>query len=291
MLSDTKANKIFLIILVILLSIVFSFVKGWERRGTENRSTQNLAFQASDSLKISTITNDIVIEVDPNAKQISFSVGGNERDVLHVDKKGNLVTVEVKPVEHWFLHFVSYTPAPLVVTLPVDTVDFLEAASVSGDIRVIPALKANRVELKSTSGGLDILSLEAKDQVKLASVSGGIDASSITAARSVELATTSGTIEVQQIQTKDAVLKSISGSIQTQANLSSQGSLKASSTSGTLDLDLRKTKDLDITASTLSGDIRFNGQSQEQKKTNVQEGDASHTVQMNTVSGTISLLY
>lgn len=137
MLKDTKANKILLIILVVLLALGFSLGKGWTFKSKAGRANQDIAFSTTDSLKVSTISNDIVIEVDNAAKGASVSIGKNESDVLSVSKTGRSLNVDVKPKKAWYFRFFSYSPSALVITLPASRLDGLELSSISGDIRIL----------------------------------------------------------------------------------------------------------------------------------------------------------
>jgi hypothetical protein len=52
MLKDTKANKVFLIILVVLLALGFTASRGWNVRNRDSRINESIDFATTDSLKV-----------------------------------------------------------------------------------------------------------------------------------------------------------------------------------------------------------------------------------------------
>nr|WP_321296568.1 DUF4097 family beta strand repeat-containing protein [uncultured Sphaerochaeta sp.] len=291
MLKDTKANKIFLIVLVVLLALSFSLAKGWEGRSRATRSDRDFEFKANDTLKVRTIANDVVIEVDDSLKRATVSIGGNERDVLSVLKTTSNLSVEVKPKTNWFFRFFSYAPSTLVIELPSSSLDSLDVSTISGDIRIMHPMKARTVELRSTSGEIDFLTLEAEESLKVLSTSSSLSGSGATSNKELEIATVSGDIEIQKVRAKDVQLKSISSDVEAEVEIISGGSLTASSTSGELELDLRANANLNVQASTTSGTITFNERDQEGKSVELETGSAQETVTLFTVSGSIELTY
>lgn len=290
MLSDTKANKVFLIILVVLLALGFTLTKGWNVRNRDSRSDQTVDFATTDSLKVSTISNDIIIEVDNAAKGASISIGRNESDVLSVSKTGRNLNVEVKPKQAWFFRFFPYSPSAVVITLPASRLDSLELSSVSGEIRLLHPIQGRSLIARSTSGGIDFLTLTADQNIKLSSISGSINGSEVTSKQSAEILCTSGSIEVQNIEAKDASLKSISSNVEADVKILEGGSLNASSTSGSVRIDLKQSTDLKVQASTTSSQVVFNDK-ELGKSATAETGNAQNKVTLSTVSGKIELWY
>ena len=290
MLSDTKANKVFLIILVVLLALGFTLSRGWNVRNRDSRSNRTVDFANGDSLKISTISNDIIIEVDNAAEGASISIGRNESNILSVSKTGRNLNVDVKPKQAWFFRFFPYSPSAVVVTLPTSRMDSLELISISGDIRILHPIQGGSLVARSTSGEIDFLTLTADQSIKLSSISGGINGGEVTSKQSVELLSTSGSIEVQNVEAKDSNLKSISSDIEAEVKILEGGSLDASSTSGSIQIDLRPSSDLKIQASTASSRIVFN-ENENGKSATAETGSARNKVALSTVSGEIELLY
>ncbi len=290
MLNDTKANKILLIILVVLLALGFSLGKGWTFKSKAGRANQDIDFSTTDSLKVSTISNDIIIEVDDAAKGASVSIGRHESEFLSVSKTGRSLTVDVKPRRSWFSRFISYAPTPVVITLPASRLESLDLSSISGAVRLLHPIQGSSLEAKSTSGEIDFLTLSADKQVKLTSISGSINGSEVVAKQSVRLASTSGGIEVQDVEAQDIDLKSISSDVEAAVTILPKGALNASSTSGGVEIDLRQSENLKIQASSTSGSIVFNEKDMG-KSVTAETGSADTKVVLSTVSGEIELWY
>lgn len=291
MLKDTRANKVFLIAVVCLLALFFSLAKGWDYQNLRQRSEQTVAFATTDSLKVSTISSDIIIEVDPKAKQANISVGGHDKGGLSVSKDGSTLSVSLNPQSIWFFNFFTSQPASVIITLPQAELANLTASTTSGDIQVLQALQASEISLKSISGGIDFLNLDVKGTLTATSVTGNITGSQVKSNETVQLTTTSGRVEVQDIKAKDVKLKSVSGNIEGAVMLSQNGSLVGSGTSGRIDLDLKRSQDLDLDASSLSGKIIFNTKEQSLKSATLQTGKANMSVKLTSVSGEIKIQY
>nr|WP_319473266.1 DUF4097 family beta strand repeat-containing protein [uncultured Sphaerochaeta sp.] len=291
MLKDTNANKIFLIILVLILALSFSLYKGWEKRGIEQRRDQQIDFQGGDSLEVSTISNDIIIEVDEGARQASISLGKHDNEQLKVSKQGSLVTVSVSPIKRWFIRFFSYNPSPLMIKLPVEDLGRLEVSSTSGDITLMHPMKTNSTKVSGVSGEVDFLTLRASDNLELRTISGDISGKEASSDGEVTLSSTSGTVEVQQISGAKTNLKTVSSKIEGEVRLPGRSSIEAKTTSGAIELNLRSSDNLKVTASTVSGSIEFNDERQTGNEASLQTGEASNLVRLSSVSGEIDLLY
>ncbi|MGH0052027.1 MAG: DUF4097 family beta strand repeat-containing protein [Sphaerochaetaceae bacterium] len=291
MLKDSNANKIFLIILVLVLALSFSLFKGWERRGIEQRGEQHIDFQTGDSLHVSTISNNIIIEVDENQKQATLSLGSNDKEQLKVSKQGSLITVSVSPIKRWFLRFFSYDSSPLIITLPGRTLEMLEISSTSGDITLMHPLEARIINISGISSEIDFLSLLATDQIGIHTTSGEISGKDASSEGIAEFSSTSGEIEVQHISGDGIIIKGVSSGIEAEIQLPEQGSVEVHTTSGEIDLDLRKSKNLQIMVSTISGEIEFNDKEQAGNKASLKTGDGRNPVTIASVSGEIDLLY
>ncbi|MBG0766906.1 MAG: DUF4097 family beta strand repeat protein [Spirochaetaceae bacterium] len=291
MLKDTNANKIFLIILVLILALSFFLYKGWERRGIEQRMDQQIDFQAGDSLQVSTISNDIFIEVNEGQKQASVSLGSHDNEQLEVSKRGSLVTVSVSPVKRWFLRFFSYTASPLVLTLPSENLGHLEVTSTSGDITLMRPLKTKSTKVSGVSSEVDFLTLWASEHLELHTISGDISGKEASSDGNADISSTSGTIEIQRITGPKTILKTTSSGIEAGVSISKNGSMEAKTTSGEIELDLRPSNNLNITTSTVSGSIEFNDKRQAGNNASLQTGEGSNSVTLSSVSGSIDLVY
>ncbi len=291
MLKDTKANKIFLIVLIGIIAILFSMDFVWQKRGKENRSEQTYSFSASDSLSISTISTDVVLAVDPKAKEVFVSIGENDKRSLKTVKNGNELSIVVSPLSRGFLNFFNSQVTPLVITLPQALVDQLEIKTTSGDILFMQDIEARKIQINSVSGDIDMLNLTSSDDLQIKTISGSISGYSAKSEGMLSLGSTSGGFEVDSLEGKNISLHTISGDIEGLVHILPQGSLEGSTTSGALELDLSKTEDLDIRATKISGSILFNNQKQEGSPALASTGKKHIAVKLSTVSGNLDIRF
>ena len=291
MLKDTKANKIFLIVVISILAILFSMDFVWQKRGKENRSEETYSFSASDSVKISTISTDVVLIVEPKAKEALVSIGENDKNSLKVVKNGKELSIVVTPLSRGFLNFFNSQNTPLVITLPQAMVDQLEIKTTSGDILFMQDFEARKILISSVSGDVDMLNLTSSDNLYIKTISGDISGYSAKSKDILSLASTSGDFEVDSLEGKDISLHTVSGDIEGRVHILPQGSLEGSTTSGSLDLDLSKTEDLDIRATKLSGSILFNNQKQEGSPASASTGQKHTVVKLSTISGNLDIRF
>jgi len=291
MLKDTKANKIFLIAVISILAILFSMDFVWQKRGKENRSEQTYSYSASDSVKISTISNDVVLVVEPKAKEALVSIGENDKDSLKVVRNGKDVSIVVTPLSKGFLNFFNSQNTPLVITLPQAMVDQLEIKTTSGYILLMQDFEARKIMLSSVSGDVNLLNLTSSDAISIKTISGSISGYSTKSKGLLSLASTSGDFEVDSLEGKNISLHTISGDIGGRVHILPQGSLEGSSTSGRLELDLIETEDLDIRATKVSGSILFNNQKQEGSPAVATTGQKNIVVKLSTISGNLDIRF
>ncbi len=291
MLKDSKANKIFLIVVISILAILFSMDFVWQKRGKENRSELSYSFSANDSVKIVTVSTDIVLALDPKLKEAVISIGENDKKYLNVGKKGKELSIVVSPLSRGFLNFFTSQATPLVVTLPQARVDQLKIETGSGDILFMQDFEAQSIQINSISGDIDLLNLKATDELSIKTVSGDISGYSATSKDVLSFGSTSGDFEVGRLGGKALSLGTTSGDIEAQVHILAGGSLEGSSTSGDLELDLSKTEDLDIRATKVSGTILFNNQRQESSPALASTGNKQTVVKLATVSGDLDIRF
>ncbi len=291
MLKDSKANKIFLIVVIGILAILFSMDIVWQKRGKENRSEQSYSFSASDSVKINTVSTDVVLAVDPKAKQALVSIGENDKNYLKVDKNGKELSIVVSPLSRGFLNFFTSQVTPLVVTLPQSLVDQLEIRTTSGDILVMQDLEAQKIQIDSISGDVDMLNLTGKEDFHIKTLSGDISGYSANSEGKLSFVSTSGDFEVNRLEGKTISLHTTSGDIETTVRILPQGNLEGSTTSGDLELDLSESEDLDIHATMTSGTILFNNQRQESSPALASTGKKQAVVKLSVVSGNMDIRF
>lgn len=291
MLKDSKANKIFLIVVISILAILFSMDFVWQRSGKENRSEQSYSFSASDSVKINTVSTDVVLATDPKLKQALVSIGKNDKSNLKTVKSGNELSIVVSPLSRGFLNFFSSPGTPLVVTLPQAMVGQLEIVTTSGDILLMQDVDAKRIQINSVSGDVDMLNLKGKEDLHIKTISGDISGYSAKSEGNLSFASTSGDFEVGTLEGKTISLHTTSGDIESLVHILPQGSLEGSTTSGDLELDLSKTEDLDIRSTKVSGTILFNNQKQEGSPALASTGNKQTVVKLGTVSGDLDIRF
>lgn len=289
MLRDTKANKIFLIVLVLIVAATFFSAQGWNRRNRQERTKQSVSITETDSLRVLTSAHDIILEVDNKRKDATVSIGRNESDTLLVSKTGGTLNINVRKKDR-LLSFLPYHLSTVVVTLPSSKLDTIDLATLSGDITIVHALEVSSLNAKSTSGDIDILTLDAKESVALKSTSGSIEGRAIRSSGTIDLSSTSGSLEVEQLTGKQISLKTVSGEIESDVTILAGGSLEAASTSGDLEIAIRNTDGLSIKANSVSGDVYFNDSSRG-KKAEATTGSGSTRVNLSTGSGNIELDY
>ena len=140
----------------------------------------------------------------------------------------------------------------LTITLPEGIeLDNATIQTTSGDIEV-PALKANEIDLGSTSGDIDA-AVEA-DMVRVGATSGDLKVRLNGAADTVSIGTTSGKINLETEKADTIKAGSTSGSITITADESRE--IKAGSTSGAISVTARKVEKLH--ASATSGAVTAN---------------------------------
>ena len=291
MLKDTKANKIFLIVLISILAILFSMDFVWQKHGKENRSEQTYSFSAADSITISTVSTDVVLVVEPKAREALVSIGENDKKNLKVAKNGKELSIVVSNLSRGFLNFFGSQNTPLVITLPQALADRVEIKTTSGDILIMQDFEAKRIQLSSVSGDIDMLNLTGSDDLAIKTISGDISGYAAKSNDRLSLTSTSGDFEVGSLEGKNISLHTISGDIEGRVYILPQGSLEGSSTSGMLELDLSKTKDLDIRATKVSGSILFNNQKQEGSPAIASTGNMHTVVKLGTVSGDLEIRF
>jgi len=287
MLKDTKANKLFMIALVILLALGFAWVRGEVFRGKTIRDTEAIPFAKGDSLSVSAVSNPIVLEIDPGATSVSLEIGRIDKKQLAVAKNGSNLSIKVSPKKRiWiFPIFFGSPSSTLVVTAPPDRIKDLSLASISGKVTVLNSLDLNSAEISSTSSKVSVLDITANKTISLSSVSGSVDAGDLTSNGPIEVSSTSGRIEVESLRAPKITVNSVSGSVDVALPLPSPSDVTLSSTSGQVEADLLGADHYTINAHTTSGSITIGG---EQRST-LMKGDGSSRITLQTVSGSISV--
>jgi DUF4097 and DUF4098 domain-containing protein YvlB len=291
MLNDSKANKIFMLVLVLIVALFSTIRYTGNKTDMTSRTEQTFDLKTSDALEITTVSNDISVEIDPKAKRASASVGGGKTAKLSVERNGSTVEIKVSPIKKSFFSFSIPNTSRLVVTLPQNYLESLSITTVSADIDIMRDLEVEKLAAKTISGDIDALNLKAKDSVSLASTSGQISCYSVDSKRKASIATTSGDIDINEILGSDIEIHSISANIETAVTVQPGGNLKATSTSGNIELSLKGIENLKLSANTTSGGIRVRDAEQAGKSYTETTGDGSTQVFAKTTSGNIEISY
>lgn len=191
----------------------------------------------------------------------------------------------------------------LILTLPEGTV--LEKASInatSGDL-IIPALKAEKLELGTTSGNItaeaeaaEVVSetTSGNQHVKLSgetaelragSTSGSIELEAGTVGKA-KAATTSGGVRLTAENAGEAKLGSTSGNLY--ASLGTVKELTAGSTSGSINVSLPEALGFTVRVSTTSGDFEY-GMPLTRNGDDYVHGDGSAKVNLSATSGDVRI--
>ncbi|AEV29835.1 hypothetical protein SpiGrapes_2048 [Sphaerochaeta pleomorpha str. Grapes] len=291
MLNDSKANKVFMLALVLVIALVTSIQYSGNKKDLANRNEETFSLNKSDSLEITTISNDISLEIDPKAKQASASFGGGKTASLSVEKIGTKVSIKVSTIKRGFFSFSPTNTSRLVIIIPERYLARLSITTVSGDIDIMKDIAAETIAVKTISGNIDALNLNAENSVSIATVSGQISCYSIKSENKASIATTSGQIDINEVQGADIELRTISSDIEATARVKAGGEIKTSSTSGEIQLDLRGNENLSVTAGSTSGDIQVHAKDQETHSFSDKTGTGVTQVSAKTISGAIKLLY
>lgn len=286
MLKDTRANKLFLLALVILLALGFAWVRGEIFLGKTYRSHEVIPFNQGDSLAVSTTTNPIILEVDPQATGVSLEIGTFEQKQVVTAKNGSNLSIKVSPKRRiWPFTFFGSPASTLIVTVPPDRIKDLSLSSISGKVTVLHSLKLNSASIAATSSKVSVLDIFANKKISLSSVSGSVDAKSLISSDSLEVKSTSGSVEVQSLQAPKITAKSVSGSVNVGLDLKSASDVSLSSTSGKIDADLHDSDNYTITASSTNGSITIG----KERQSTFTKGTGSSKITLRTVSGSISV--
>ncbi|NLZ77637.1 MAG: DUF4097 domain-containing protein [Spirochaetales bacterium] len=288
MLKDTRANKLFLIILVILLALGLAWARGAISSGrTVVGDTEAIPFAKGDSLSVSTISHPIVLEIDPGATAVSLEIGSTDRKQLAISRNGSNLSIKVSPKRRiWiFPVFFGSSSSTLVVTAPPDRIKDLSLASVSAKVSVLDPLNLDSVAISSTSSKVSVLDITAGKMISLSSVSGSVEAGDLKSNGTIDVSSTSGRIETESLQAPRITVTSVSGSVDVALPLASPSKVDLSSTSGKVEADLLGADDYTIDAHTTSGSITIGGE----KRSTLTKGDGSSTIDLQTISGSISV--
>ncbi|MFA6844357.1 MAG: DUF4097 family beta strand repeat-containing protein [Sphaerochaetaceae bacterium] len=281
MLHDSKANKIFLLVLVVVLALGAA-AKPLQKKIHGNQM-KNISLTTGKNLTINTTVDDISVMVDNSISEMQVSYKGT--GTLSVLDNGNTTEISVSITSHFF-NFGG--KGRVMITIPAIQLGKVEVTTVSGDIDLMQDFSAQKIKLHSISGDIDFINLTSKEDVSLSSTSGQIEGEGIDCSSKVEASTISGKIELDLIHASDIYLHTTSSEIQGTVQME-KGEVKATSTSGEIEIDLlQDTPDYRLNAHSTSGSIEVNS-TEMGHSVNQDVGKGSIGVTLSTVSGSISL--
>jgi len=241
MLKDTKANKIFLLVLVAALAIFFGF--GALRTKQNSKMTETFALSDSADLSIRTESDDITLLSDPQATDLSFVYHGSGKATTKRDGEDLSIIVS------------GGRNGSLTVTIPQSsTLGELSLSTKSGAVDLPSLSVKDDVEIRTISGKVRLADLSAKE-IEISTTNGDISLASVTDREETEISSTSGALSLDSYHGSDLYLHTTSGSI-TAASDMKRGTIRLLSTSGDLSFDLVQEKaDYLLEARSTSGQL------------------------------------
>lgn len=287
MLNDSKANKLFMLAVLLGIALLFAVRSG----GGAKIAEKTFAVREGDTLEIITTATDISFDIDDKATEGNVSIGNPDSNRLRIDRDGSTVTIGVDKETRGWDPFSKQGNARLVVTVPSDTIRKLKVTSVSGDIDLMKDIDLDRLEIASTSGDIDGINLRSSDSISITSVSGDLRCFTIESDGEATVSTASGDIDVNAIGGRSVELKTISADVTTTVQLPEGGQATVSSASGDLTMEFQGLSDYALAAQSISGDIMANSDDEQGTDYEDRAGNGSTKVTVETISGDIILKY
>lgn len=281
MLHDTKANKIFLLVVVAVLGIAFASRPVAKKvKGTQ---TLSYPFPSGSSLDVNTVSDSVTVKRDPAAKELTVSYKG--AGTLKGDETKDGIAISVENPTSFFSFAGS---GMLMVTIPQGDVDTLEVTSTSGSLHTMGNLEMDSSLFRTVSGRIDIQDLDSAGTTSISSTSGGVDISTLASMGKVDISSTSGHVDVRDFTGTDLHAHSVSGSIDLQLHME-EGSLKASTTSGSMNIALeQETPSYRIDAHSTSGSLDIMGHNAE-NSLSLAQGEEKLKANLSSSSGSVNI--
>lgn len=242
---DTKANKIFMLIVLIFFSIIFLDAKFSKREISE------ASVDINKDINIESISANINIWVknDIDKAQVKYSTKSNGS--LKVENGINSVSFEEKKDNSIFNISFNNEESIISLYLPSNYQGNIKLKSISGNIEAFNNIDLNSLEISTTSGKLNLLDVKTKDNFKIKTLSGDINIENIEA-NTIKFASTSGKIECYNINSNLINIANISGEIYLESLKADELNIAVTSSDVELDyIDISK----EINIATVSGDI------------------------------------
>ena len=278
MFKDTKANKIFMIAVLVVL---FIMIAGNKTAKTKKTTFDNI--EISDSISIDSIS-DINIWVDDSLSSANIVYSNKGNGELDVTSKNGKTEVKENLKKRFFLSIdFEDDSSSISLYLPSSMIHDLEIENVSGDINTYNKIEANNISIKTISGDINLLDIYA-NSINLSTVSGEITTGEIDNLDAVTIKSTSGEISIDGITSKNGTIGNTSGDIEILiADITDD--FKLSTISG--DIEVRLQNSSSFAANTTSGNIDINNNEIDGNSYN--EGNGKF--KFKTISGDIEIDY
>ncbi|MBQ6257181.1 MAG: DUF4097 family beta strand repeat protein [Clostridia bacterium] len=266
----------------------------------------HIAYHSGNTIRISekitgTISDDMRMRwrVEGDTLTIEYDQPGFHLFSLTSYEKELTVTLP----EHFVFEKANISATSADLDIPALYADSVQLKSTSGDIRA--KVTARTIQGEMTSGDMELQVMSAAEEIKLNSTSGNIILESGWDAGKTKIETTSGTIQAAVKQTKEFKAASTSGNIH--AVLGETKEVTFKSTSGNIIAEITGMEELEIRATsgdvtaylptvpgftarveTTSGDFQHTLSLNKEGKT-YRCGDGSAKVEIHTTSGSIKI--
>ncbi len=295
--KDTKSNKIFMLIVVIIFALLIS------ERSCSNRKETNFSADMGKSIYVESISADVNLWIDDNLDSIKVIYNTDENGYLEVKENNNTTSIVEKVENNFFkIDFENGDPT-ISIYIPSSYYNDIDIKTISGNVETFNNLKLPKLSIKSTSGDISLMDTKIENTVNIETISGTIESQNITSNK-INLDLKSGNLESYYLKASDIDISGISGNINIDTIDTDTFNIKSTSSdidiyntsvkrraaintvSGDLDLMANETKDnYQFKIKTISGDIKINNENQDGNIT-IGEGIP---FEINTVSGKIDL--
>lgn len=204
--KDTKANKIFMLFILIFFSIVFLNAKFSKRELSET------TIDINKSLNIETISANINVWVKDDIDDVIVKYSTKENGSLEVDENKNSVDIKEKTKKSLFFFYFKNESPTLSIYLPSNYSQDLSLKSISGKIESYNNLNLNNLEINTTSGDLYFLDIKTNNELSIKTLSGAIKLENVTS-NEIDFSSTSGEIETYTLKSNNIDISNISGEI------------------------------------------------------------------------------
>lgn len=294
---DTKSNKIFMLIVVILFGILLS------GRSCSSREETNFNADINNNLYVESTSADIHFWVDDNLDSIKVVYNTDEDGHLEVKENNNTTSIVEKINNKFFkIDFENGDPT-ISIYLPSNYYNEIEVKSISGDVETYSDLKLPKLTISSAAGDISLMDAKIESTIKIDTISGQTTSQNITS-KNIDFNLKSGDLESYYLEAEDIKITGISGDINIDTIDAYRFDIKSTSSeidiynmdvtrrasinnvSGDIDIATKDNSDnYQFNIKTISGDINYNEDNHEGNLT-VGEGIP---IDINTVSGEVDI--